>query len=640
MKMIAHKGIKELTIEIDVPPGTLDVCVEFYSKRNEPIVKNSDRSPRMPGTAAAGAAASPAAAGAAGVAGAAGAAPGIGEIWFPVVDIALEPGLEGIVRLDPAASGRWGECAFNAAVKNEIVPASGSMVYPADRLVEWENTLYTTDPTVRLGSFALRKTVSLLPAITLKAWCRVGLLSDDWAGTIRAYAKGALLGSVQIAAAELAATQSAASEAAAPKAAPQADGSPGVGDSFVESVATAALERASAASVDYLLRSVNRAATSQTRGGFYLFYDLDAKTYRNAYWPWGWGPAIKFLLDAADAESLRGSSSAEKVRRVAVEAGETTLRFQIHNPWHIAHGLGTTRWSAKPAEKNGMAELVNSGSDAGFLVGWAWIPLYRATGDARYLEAAVRFSNATERLVERFGLIPQEYLPGQDGFTDFTIDESGFGTEGIAAVFEATGDEHYADFCRRYMEEHLSIFEREDGLWERRYNHGAKKIEQTEFMTRGLGWAMEGLLATHRASRNAQGGVAVRYLEKAEKMAGFMMRHQNADGSWSYQCTKTPEDVGVDEKGVALWSLLFYMLYAESGKAQHLTAARRALHWCLNEQYSGSDREAQGGIPGVSPQSGVIYRPWFRLSCTYTTGFFGLALLEELKIRRGLETRR
>jgi hypothetical protein len=57
---------------------------------------------------------------------------------------------------------------------------------------------------------------------------------------------------------------------------------------------------------------------------------------------------------------------------------------------------------------------------------------------------------------------------------------------------------------------------------------------------------------------------------------------------------------------------------------------RRALRRRLDNQYRGPDPEAHGAVIGVSPHSAVGYRPWFRVSCAYTSGFFGLAVLEEL----------
>ena len=63
-----------------------------------------------------------------------------------------------------------------------------------------------------------------------------------------------------------------------------------------------------------------------------------------------------------------------------------------------------------------------------------------------------------------------------------------------------------------------------------------------------------------------------------------------------------------------------------------MDAGRRALEWNLDNQYSVEDPQAWGGIVGISRISGLIYRCWFPLECTNTSVFFGLALIEELKL--------
>ena len=117
-------------------------------------------------------------------------------------------------------------------------------------------------------------------------------------------------------------------------------------------------------------------------------------------------------------------------------------------------------------------------------------------------------------------------------------------------------------------------------------------------------------------------------------MAEHLLKAQTKDGYWAFRFDQPSEAVGISEKGTALWSLLFYRLHAATKDPRHLEAARRALRWCIEQQYSGGDMEAHGSLVGVSPHSAVGYRPWFRVACAYTSGFFGLAVLEELKLTR------
>ncbi|MGW8182018.1 MAG: hypothetical protein ACWGQW_25090, partial [bacterium] len=151
----------------------------------------------------------------------------------------------------------------------------------------------------------------------------------------------------------------------------------------------------------------------------------------------------------------------------------------------------------------------------------------------------------------------------------------------------------------------------------------------TNANTRGLAWAMMGLLAAHRMLPNEC------YLEDAIRMANHLLETQYSDGHWNFLYDRTEAEVGISEKGTAVWSVLFYRLYEETRNPVHLRAARKALRWCLNNrQADSSDSLAKGGIVGLSPASGVVYRRWFPLVCTYTMSFYGNALIAELRSRR------
>jgi hypothetical protein len=80
--------------------------------------------------------------------------------------------------------------------------------------------------------------------------------------------------------------------------------------------------------------------------------------------------------------------------------------------------------------------------------------------------------------------------------------------------------------------------------------------------------------------------------------------------------------------------MLLYRLHAANADPAALAAARRALWFCLNNRYRGPDPDAAGGIFTSSPNSGIVYRHWYRIACTYTSAWAGLAALEELKLQR------
>ena len=224
-------------------------------------------------------------------------------------------------------------------------------------------------------------------------------------------------------------------------------------------------------------------------------------------------------------------------------------------------------------------------------------------------------------------IIKQDYLLHAGQWADHTIDEAGFGTEGFSEIHRVTGQEVYRQIGKRYIDNLLLKFQREDGLWDRLWRRSTSSMQACMYHTRGLGWAMEGLLA---AARMWPGD---RYLELAKAMADRLIAAQHPEGYWSYQFHLPSKAVGVSEKGTALWSLLLYRLAKMTGESRYLSPARSALNWCMDNQYRGPDPDALGAIVGCSPQSAVVYRPWFRVTCAYTSAFFGLAILEELGLQ-------
>jgi hypothetical protein len=530
------------------------------------------------------------------------------DTWFPVVDIEIDPGMYAQATVSDDYTDVF---YFNSFMNFEPVkPENKTGTIDGRWLLHWENSLYMLSKTSTVTRFGIYKEVPVIPTISRRLNTTVTALTEDWGGTIRSwYIDGSgspvLLGEI---------TVETPVSVEKPKQKPQ-----DVLAGMYESLNLC---------IGYILGSQNKCPISPQKDGLYLFYDLDAKTYRQGQWPWSWGAAIKLLLDSSHLDPDLINYSPDELREAAWKIGNASLRFQIINPDHTAHLFGTTRYTVRTNEKTGYQELVNTGSDAGFLAGWGWIPLYGETGDSRFLEAAKNYIDVLVPVLTEKILPPQEWLPAQNNWTDFTIDESGFGTEGINGCYQATKETRYRSICELYINKHIAIFERADYLWDRQYHFSSGITDPTRYMTRGLGWAMEGLLASYRATQNRS------CLDKAANMGKVLINAQQCDGSWPFQFDKTPADVGTADKGTSLWCLLLYMLYKETHDPAALDSATKALKWCILNQYAGSDSHAYGGIVSRSAESGITYRSWFDMCCQYTSAFFGLALIEELKLGR------
>ncbi|WP_010203993.1 hypothetical protein [Salinibacterium sp. PAMC 21357] len=388
------------------------------------------------------------------------------------------------------------------------------------------------------------------------------------------------------------------------------------------------LETDLALCLDFIEASENTSPDSRFSGGLFLFYDLDGRMWRTPNWTWTWSPAIKVLLEAPDvAPSLRGAR--ERYAALANRLGELTLDIFIDGEEHPAADTAIARWDPLPHTNRG-SEKFASLADALFLGGWGWSSLHDATGDPRYAEALARLARAATRQIETYGVVQQDWLFERERWLERILDEAGFGTEGLAEHYRITGDPQVLDLIRGYMDPLIERLGRDDGLWDRFFYVDADAVTESESMTRGLGWAMEGLLACHRATRDE------RYLDLAKKMAEHMMKWQREDGAWTFQFDRDLADVGFSDKGTPLWSVLMYRLHSETGEDRHLESARAAAAWSRSRLRRDEKDEAMGGIVGIGPQSGIAYRHWFRQACTYSSAFTAQAIIYELSLQQNI----
>lgn len=522
------------------------------------------------------------------------------DIWYPVVDVILQRGMKAATGFLNADNAKY---ILNGPYFSDKRDLSAKEEFPSEKLFHWENSLFIEPETVQMNDFYIFQQI---PVIGGKITSEIELLSLQWSGEIEVLAvEGATKTVVTKAKITSENIQTIKYEKNS------------------NCLSEARLHKALDGTVNFILRSRIRDASHPANGGLFLFYDLDAKLYRSSHWVWGWGPSVSLLLETA--RQLPNKFNDKYLQKVANQIGEASLTFILEAPSQPVHQMMISRWDRGIQWDDGYAGAVTP-ADALFMVGWAWMPLYSQTGDSRYLEASKWQAAKTDSLFNRWIVPPHSYYFDKVGWSDWVIDETGFGVEGYAAIHQITKDPQLINSARQYIDRHCQVFEQENGLWARIYYYSDGRLVPSRNMTRGLAWAFEGLLAAHRMMPESN------YLEKAKRMADQIIKYQLPDGSWSFRYNQSVEETGYSEKGTAIWSYFLYRLYFYTKNEEYLQSARRALKWCLNSIYDGPDVEANGSILGLSEQSGVGYRQWFNVSCTYTSAFFGLAILEELKL--------
>lgn len=579
---------KQILVEAYIPRGITEFELRIESDRNKPVsgareISSTDPDPEA---RAAGFQASPL------------------DVRYPVVDIVLEPGMDGVCMFEEEPLGDY---IFGGPFFRESLPLKKVITLPAHKLEYWENSLMVDHTAPKIEKVYLRKT---FPVILRDFKHTINLLSADWSGEISVVVqkdnKPTEIASATVKSEELDLSKAKNIEQMK-------------GEGMSRERLVAALDLL----IEEGLRRQNNNPYSPTYGNLYAFYDLEAKLYRTNYWNWAGTQYVKMVLDAIKVPEIQRLYDTDELIEAADKIGRNVLKYQLIEEGHPSQGSFLVIWSRR---FNRYTKWIGT-SDSGVMIRWALIPLFQATGDSTYLEASKYWCLQKESMLDTFDVLPHYYRYDEDRFNERILDETGWDPEGHAALYEVTGEDRFREIGKEFMDKHMKAFQREDGLWHRSYDWTTGEHVETIKMTRGLGWAMEGLMAMNRMYPDTI------YLEYAEKMAAKLKNSQNDDGSWSFIFDGDPKEVGVSEKGTALWSLLFYQLYEATGKSDYLETARKALLWCLENQYTGPDMNAIGGLVGSTPASMVGIREYFPASCAYTTGFFGMAILEELKIR-------
>ena len=363
--------------------------------------------------------------------------------------------------------------------------------------------------------------------------------------------------------------------------------------------------------------------TSPFKGSCYCFYDYDNQCYRKPCWLWSDAPAVAALFQAA--ELAPESSRADRYRETALAIARTLLRHQVTDRSDPNFGALVSRYRYYAHSPKSFDCLLGP-NDTSFIVKWALMPSYRATGDETFLQRSKWALDWLIEVINGHDYVPSQYYADAGRWEDGAFIDSGFTSEGLREFAEIVPShkQDCVESIHTFMQRFVAQFKMENGYYN--MNYSPTRGTYAKLFARGHGWALEGLLAAYEATREMS------YLDEAVAIAERLRDNQTPEGAWPFLLgegapdDETKRDTGICEKGTALLGYLFHRLADASGSAEFIPAADRALDWCEHNMVLQAG-PGHGGIASRSMGSGIVGNHFLRVATGYANAFYILGAL-------------
>jgi hypothetical protein len=384
------------------------------------------------------------------------------------------------------------------------------------------------------------------------------------------------------------------------------------------------------AAVQYLHNSlVKYPLNSPFRNSCYTIYDYDNECFRMSYWLWCDAPIVYAFLKLSEKDSFNKSLYVS----LASKIGDTLLRNSIEDKKDKNYGALVSRYKYSGGTDNSFDCLLGV-NDTSFVVKWALLPLYVYSGLDKYLTASEIALNWVVKAIYENKFVPSHFYYEKNKWEDGCFIDTGFTSEGLAEynkIFINKKNEVYNNAIDFFMNRFLKQFQLRNGFYGQ--NYSIEKGVTSTLFTRGLGWVIEGLVASYKETKNND------YLDAATRLGELLIAEQEPDGSWAlllgnvYPQKSVKNYSGICEKATALLGYLFIELYKLTNNEKYIQCSKKAVGWCERNMCLESG-QGYGGIASKNLRSGIIGLPFIKTATAYANAFYIISklMLEELDV--------
>ncbi|MBO6526348.1 glycoside hydrolase family 88 protein [Erythrobacter sp.] len=250
-------------------------------------------------------------------------------------------------------------------------------------------------------------------------------------------------------------------------------------------------------------------------------------------------------------------------------------------------------------------------NDSAYIANNALLPMYRTTGDEKYLDAATKCANWIRKSARPDGLV----WTGRNERTGewlekYTIVDTGFTAGLFAELYMLTKNERCKMFLERFVQRFLELFYNPEArLFATSVDFNGK--QNGGHFARGQAWALEGLIPAYKALGAAE------IEEVVEAIVRSLLQAQLANGGWAYNLSRPyyGEDckgVPVIAKALTEWSVL-------RSNDRLKQSAALALQWC--EDHTRLRGPAVGGIFSYNLEGAVVHNLYTSTAFVYSSAY-------------------
>jgi hypothetical protein len=250
-------------------------------------------------------------------------------------------------------------------------------------------------------------------------------------------------------------------------------------------------------------------------------------------------------------------------------------------------------------------------NDSAYIANNALLELYARTGEAKYLNSAIRCADWIMESSRPDGLVwtgcnrnTGEWL------SKYTIVDTGFTAGLFANLYMTTGEPRYRKFLERFVVRFIELF------YNPRTQGFATSVDQVGKkiggrFARGQAWALEGLVPAYRALRTESLG------EVIKATVNSLLKEQLANGGWAYNFDRA--FFGEDCKGVPVIAKALLEWHDVHPDVRLPMSARRALTWC--EKHTSLSGPALGGIFSFNLEGAVVHNLYTATAFVYSSAY-------------------